>query len=173
MSIWQDSSGNLHDDMGGAALELSNWPANQGVSLTKLTAAQAAAAQAPTLLQAQAAQITKLQAAYDAAVSAPVTFKNAAGVTSTYPAGNTLISNGMTAQQMLSTILAGGASAWTLGKWLDTDGVAQTFTFADVQGLAAAVEAVDAPDYMELVSLIAQVQDATTVAAVQAIVWPT
>ena len=127
----------------------------------------------PTLKSVQEEKIVELQVAYNAAVSTPVTFKNAAGVTSTYPAGNTLISNGMTAQQMLSTILAGGASAWTLGKWLDTNGVAQTFTFADVQGLAAAVEAVDAPDYMRLVALIAQVQDATTVAAVQAIVWPT
>lgn len=125
----------------------------------------------PTLAQVQASQITALQSDYAAAVSAPVSFKNAAGVTSTYPAGNTLISNGMTAQQMLSTILAGGASAWTLGKWLDSNGVAQTFTFADVQGLAAAVEAVDAPDYMRLVALIAQVQAATTVTAVQAIKW--
>lgn len=172
MSIWKDPAGGLHDDMDGAALTLAAWPANQGVTLTELTADEAAAAQAPTLAQAQATQIATLQADYVAAVSAPVSFKNAAGVTSTYPAGNTLISNGMTAQQMLSTILAGGASAWTLGKWLDTNGVAQTFTFADVQGLAAAVEAVDAPDYMQLVALIAQVQAATTVAAVQAIAWP-
>jgi len=126
----------------------------------------------PTLAQTQATQIMALQTSYAEAVSAPVSFKNSAGVTSTYPAGNAIISNGMTAQQMLSTILAAGASAWTLGKWLDTNGVAQTFTFSDIQGLAAAVEAVDAPDYMQLVSLIAQVQAATTVKAVQAIVWP-
>lgn len=49
MSIWQDSNGGLHDDMGGAALTLPSWP--QG--MTKLTAAQAVALQNPPLTLAQ------------------------------------------------------------------------------------------------------------------------
>ena len=161
----------------GYAINSTNtgWRAVDSVAdlLTGETFSETQPVLTPTLAQTQATQIATLQADYAAAVSAPVSFKNAAGVTSTYPAGNAVLSNGMTAQQMLSTVLAAGSPAWTLGKWLDTNGIAQTFTFADVQGLAQAVENVDAPDYMELVSLIAQVQDATTVAAVQAIVWPT
>ena len=57
MAIWQDISGKLYDDDNGKAISLPSWP--QG--LTLLTAAQVAAAQAPTAqqlhqqLQAQAA----------------------------------------------------------------------------------------------------------------------
>lgn len=128
------------------------------------------------LVQAQAAQIDTLKAAYVAAVNAPVTFKNAAGVTSTYPSGNTVLANGMTAQQMLSTILAAGSSAWTLGKWLDSNSVAQTFTFADLEGLAAAMEATGTASWSDLVTKIAEVQAITestpnAIAAVQAITW--
>ena len=43
MSIWQDSTGALHDDMDGAALALPTWP--QG--MTELTAAQVAALPKP------------------------------------------------------------------------------------------------------------------------------
>ena len=43
MSIWQDASGALHDDMDGAALLLPAWP--QG--MTQLTAAQVAALPKP------------------------------------------------------------------------------------------------------------------------------
>ena len=45
MSIWQDTNGGLHDDMGGTALTLPNWP--QGMTL--LTTAQVAALQAQAL----------------------------------------------------------------------------------------------------------------------------
>lgn len=41
MAMWKDADGLLHDDMDGAALALSSWPANQGLILTKLTKAQA------------------------------------------------------------------------------------------------------------------------------------
>lgn len=52
MSIWQDPNGDLHDDMGGAALTLSSWPANQGITMTgPLTDAEIAAARAPTAAQ--------------------------------------------------------------------------------------------------------------------------
>jgi len=121
------------------------------------------------LAQAQSAQIALLQSAYQTAMNAPVTFTNAAGVTSTYPSGNTLLINGMRARDMLAEVIAAGSSAWTLGKWLDTNNVAQTFTFADLQGLAAAMEAAITLDWTDLVSKIAEVNAATTVAEVQAI----
>lgn len=133
--------------------------------------APAAPTAAQLLAKAQATQTAALQAAYTAAINQSVSFKNAAGVTSTYPSGNTVLANGMTAQRMITTILSAGSAAWTLGKWLDTNNVAQTFTFADLEGLAVAMEAAGSADWTELVSLIAQVQAAKTVEAVQAIVW--
>ena len=126
---------------------------------------------AQLLAQAQSAQIALLQSAYQTAINAPVTFKNAAGVTSTYPSGNTRLINGMRARDMLAEVIAAGSSAWTLGKWLDTNNVAQTFTFADLQGLAAAMEAAITLDWSDLVTKIAEVNAATTVAEVQAITF--
>ena len=126
---------------------------------------------AELLTAAQATQVNALQAAYRRAVNAPVSFKNAAGVTSTYPAGDTLAINGKTALQNLEACLDAGSAAWTLGLWLDTNNVAQTFTYADLQGLAAAMAAVDTLDWKDLVSKIAQVQAATTVTEVEAITF--
>lgn len=126
---------------------------------------------ASTLAGAQAAQISLLQSAYAAALSVPVGFKNAAGVTSTYPGGNTVAINGQTAMQNLEACIDAGATAWTLGKWLDTNNVAQTFTFADLQGLASAMAAVVQTDWTDLVAKVAEVQAATTVAEVVAITF--
>ena len=126
---------------------------------------------AQLLAQAQAAQIATLQAAYKAAINTPVSFKNAAGITSTYPAGNSIALNGATAMQNLSNAITAGSAGWSLGKWLDTNNVAQTFTYADLQGLAAAMEAQETLDWQDLVAKVAEVQAATTVAAVQAIVF--
>ena len=171
---YQDSNGGVHflsaQDQVNAqqmGLPLPN-PA-----WTPITAAQAQAILNPpmTLAQAQTAQVVALQAAYAAAVNAPVTFKNAAGVTSTYASGNTLALNNQTATQNLADCINSGAAAWTMGHWLDTNNVAQVFTFADLQGLAAAMEAVEVLDWTDLVGKVAAVQAATTVAAVQAITF--
>lgn len=124
-----------------------------------------------TLAQAQASQITALQSSYQSAINAPVSFKNAAGVTSTYAFGNTLTPGGTNAQALLTQILSAGAAAWAAGVWFDTAGKAQTMTFADLQGLAAEVEAMETPDEQNLMTKIAEVQAATTVTAVQAIAW--
>ena len=127
--------------------------------------------QAPTLAEAQYSQIAALQASYQAAISAPISFKNAAGVTSTYAFGNTLTMGGTNAQELLTQILAAGTADWKAGVWFDTSGIAQAMTFADLQGLAAAVEAMETPDEQNLMTKIAEVQAATTVAAVQAITF--
>ena len=124
-----------------------------------------------SLQAAKTAQIALLKAGYQTAINAPVTFKNAAGVTSTYPSGNTVLINGMRAKDLLAEVIAAGEAAWTLGKWLDTNNVAQTFTFADLQGLAAAMEAAVTTDWTDLVAKIAQVNAATTVAEVQSITF--
>ena len=122
------------------------------------------------LADAQSAQVAILQAAYHAAVNAPVTFQNAAGVTSTYPAGDTVLLNGQTAKQALSDVITAGSTAWTLGYWIDTAGVSQIFTYADLQALAGAMEAVEVAAFQDIETKAAQVQAATTVAAVQLIV---
>lgn len=123
------------------------------------------------LTQAQATQIALLKNGYRSAINAPVTFTNAAGVTSTYPSGDTILINGMRAKDLLAEVLSAGEAAWTLGKWIDSNDVAQTFTFSDLQGLAAEMEAAITLDYTDLVSKIAEVNAATTVSAVQAVTW--
>ena len=124
-----------------------------------------------SLSAAQSAQSALIKQGYLAALNTPVTFTNAAGVTSTYAFGNTLTAGGSNAQQLLASIVAAGSAAWKAGVWFDTNGVAQIMTFADLQNLAEAVEAQETPDEQDLMSLLAQIAAATTVSAVQAIVW--
>ena len=123
------------------------------------------------LAAAKTAQSALIKQGYLAALNTPVTFTNAAGVTSTYAFGNTLTAGGSNAQQLLASIVAAGSAAWKAGVWFDTNGVAQIMTFADLQNLAEAVEAQETPDEQDLMSLLAQIAAATTVSAVQAIVW--
>ncbi len=120
---------------------------------------------------AKSAQSAMLQQSYQSAISAPLPFTNSAGVTSSYAFGNTVAPSGSNAQNLLTQIIAAGSAAWKAGVWFDTNGIAQTMTFADLQGLAAAIEAMETPDEQALMSKLADVQAATTVAAVQAIVW--
>jgi len=124
-----------------------------------------------SLTSAQATQKALLLASYQSAVNAPIAFKNSAGVTSTYPSGDTVLTNGMKAKDLLAQILSAGSTAWTLGKWLDTNNIAQTFTFADLQGLAGAMESAITLDWTDLIAKIANVDACTTVAEVQAIIF--
>ena len=100
-----------------------------------------------------------------------MSFKNSAGVTSTYPSGDTILTNGMKAKDLLSNILSAGSTSWTLGKWLDTNNVAQNFTFSDLQGLAGAMESAITLDWTDLIQKIDQVNNATSVSAVKAITF--
>jgi hypothetical protein len=123
---------------------------------------------AELLATAQAAQIATLTAAYEAAITAPVNFTTAAGASAMFNQTDVAKSN------LQNAILGSQASGkWAINLWLDVNSTPITpFTFADLEGLAAAMEAVDAPDYQELLTLVGQVTAATTVAAVQAVVWP-
>ena len=170
MALWLNATTNkIWDDANGAALKYPNWPSG----MTEVTVAQADLIRnpLPTLAQAQQAQINALKTSYQTAINVPVSFKNAAGVTSTYPAGLTISLNGQTAMQNLNNVLVAGVTAWTLGKWLDCFDVAQTFTFTDLQGLAAAMEGVQTLDWQDLIAKVAEVNMATTVSAVQAITF--
>lgn len=126
---------------------------------------------AELLATAQAAQKSLLQTAYKAAVNAPVSFANAAGITSTYPSGGTISINGNTATQNLNNAIVAGSAAWKLGKWLDANNVAQACTYADLQGLAAAMEAAQTLSWEDLVTKFAEVDAATTVSDVQSIIF--
>lgn len=113
------------------------------------------------LAQAKTAQIALVTKGYEAAIAAPVTYTTAAGVTA-------LFSTDAKAVGYLQGVIATGSTAWTSNLWLSNSGTPLTpFTFADVQGLAAAIEARDTPDYQELLKLIGEINAATTVTAVQ------
>ena len=163
MAIWQNPADNsLHDDMDGLALGLPSWPAD----MVELSDDQVAAARAPTLAQAQAAQIALLNAAYAVAITAPVQLTTAGGTAARFPQSDA-------AKQNLSNCIMGGAGAWSLDLWLDVNGQPiSPFTYADLQSLAAAMERAEAPDFQELLTLVSQVSAAVTIAAVEAIVWP-
>lgn len=119
----------------------------------------------PTLDQAKAAQIAALNAAYKAAINAPVSFTTAAGATAQFPQSDQ-------AKAYLAQCIDAGAAAWSLGLWLDvSNNPVSPFTFADLQGLAAAMEAAETPDYHRLMTKAAQIAAATTVNAVQAITF--
>ena len=119
-----------------------------------------------SLSAAQSAQIAILTAARNAAMLAPVSFKTAAGTTAMFSTSAQAIS-------YLQGVIDAGSAAWSANLWLSNAGTPITpFTFADVQGLAAAIEAVETPEYQELLKLIGEVMAATTVAAMQAVVWP-
>ena len=117
------------------------------------------------LAKAQTAQIAALRAAYEAAILAPVSFTTAAGTTAMFATTPAAIG-------YLQGVIAAGSAAWTANLWLSNAGTPITpFTFADVQGLAAAIEAVETPEYQELLKLIGEVMAATTVSAVQGVTW--
>ena len=120
---------------------------------------------AQLLAQAQTAQIAILTAARNAAMLAPVSYKTAAGTTA-------LFATTPEATGYLQGVIDAGSAAWTANLWLSNAGTPITpFTFADVQGLAAAIEAVETPEYQELLKLIGEVMAATTVSASQGVTW--
>ena len=139
----------------------SNWVWN-GTAITKKVVDSQS-----QLAAAKAAQIASLQAAYQRALTAPVSYTTKAGTTATFAQDATTVSN------LQDALLGSQASqTWSINLWLDVSGSpVSPFTFADLQGLAAAMESADTPKFTELLTLIAQVNAATTIAAVQAIIW--
>lgn len=119
----------------------------------------------PTLDEAKAAQVAALNAAFHASARAPVAFTTAGGAMASFPQSDE-------AKAYLGQCIDAGAKAWTLNLWLDASGKPVTpFTFADLQGLAAAFEAAESPAYADLLTKLAAVQAATTIADVQAVTF--
>lgn len=119
------------------------------------------------LAAAKAGKIAALNAAYAQSQLAPVSYTTKAGATAQFNQAPSDIDN------LQKAILGSQASGtWPLNLWQDATGAVITpFTFADLQGLAAAMEAQDTPDYTHLLALLAAVTAATTLEAVAAITW--
>ena len=127
---------------------------------------------AQTLAQAQAAQIAVIDTAYAAAVQVSVSFKAAAGVTKTYQADN---QGPLSSQSVLLKTYTGynidGATPAGF-YWQAEDNTQVPFTLADLSGLYKTMLAQGNAAFSQRAALKAAIRAATTVAAVQAIVWP-
>ena len=120
-----------------------------------------------SLTQAQASQIAALQSAYQAAIQVPVSYTSKGGVTKTFQADPVSVAN-------LQAAIAGFAAAGTTPSgfyWGAADNTQVPFTYADLQGLAAAMIAQGWAEFQHLQTQKAAVNAATTVAAVQAITF--
>jgi len=120
-----------------------------------------------TLADAQVQQIAILLAAYAADCAQPVSFTTAGKVTKTFQADPGSV-------QVLQQTLAGlsAAQATPAGfYWVAADNTQVPFSFADLQGLAAAMLAQGWTAFQHLQTLKAEVNAATTIAAAQAVTW--
>jgi hypothetical protein len=152
----------------------STYPSNE----VACTAAQAANPSAwsfvagelvESIPAAQAAQIALLTAAYQAAIVQPVSYTSVGGVTASYQADLNSVAN-------LTQMLLAFSRTQTVPSgfyWVCGANTQVPFTYADLQGLAAALGTQGNAAFQQLQTLKAQVLAATTVAAIQAIVWPT
>lgn len=122
---------------------------------------------AQLLAQAQAAQIGALKQAYSAAIQAPVSYTSKGGITKTYQADPQSVSN---LQNAILGMQAAGATPSGF-YWVAADNTQVPFTFADLQALAAAFLAQGWASFQKLQNLKVEVMAATSVSAVQAIVW--
>ena len=167
MAIWKDASGQLHDDMDGAALGLPGWPAG----MVKLTDSQVAALQAPSLEQAKAEQTALVSAACQAAILAGFS-SSALGSLHQYPAQ--MVDQQNLSASVLASLMPGLASGWTTpfwcadssGNWSYADHTAAQIQRVGQDGKAAILAAID-----KKVGLVDQINAATSVSAVQAITW--
>lgn len=119
------------------------------------------------LSQAKTTQIGILSAAYQAAISVAVSYTTKAAVKQTFQADPQSVVN---LQAMINAF--SGAQATPAGfYWLAADNTQVAFTFADLQGLGAAMGAQGWGAFQHLQTQKAAVMAATTVAQVQALIW--
>ena len=122
----------------------------------------------PTLAQAKASQIALLQSAFEKAEQAPVSLTLASGVTTSFgmsPHDWTKIVG------LYSKYVAKGIALPSGYQIPDANGNLQAVTVADIENLFNAGETQMTGAIAKLASLVGEVQSATTVSAVQAIVW--
>ncbi|KER71771.1 hypothetical protein HR51_16105 [Burkholderia cepacia] len=134
------------------------WPSINGV---------VSAPTGPILAPVQAAQYELLDSAYQNAIMQPVSFKTAGGVTKTFQAD-------AGSQKVLMQTTQGYAISGSVPTgfyWVSSDNTQVPFTLADLQGLYQAMLAQGWTAFQHRQTLKAQIGAATTVAAVQAVVW--
>ncbi|TDV39515.1 uncharacterized protein DUF4376 [Paraburkholderia caballeronis] len=120
-----------------------------------------------TLAQAQAVQIAAVTAAYNAAIQTAVSFTTAGGVTKTFQADSG-------SQETLSLAANGYNFAGAVPAgfyWKSEDNTEVPFALADLKGLYAAMLAQGWAAFQQLQTLKSQVNAATSVSAVQTVVW--
>lgn len=139
------------------------WVVNGSLTQTNPNAPTAA----QLLANAQAAQVQLLAAAYTAATQVPVSYTSKGGVTKTYQADPQSVSN-LTAE-LLTYQTAGAVPTGYF--WVAADNTQVSFTYADLQALAAALGSPGWPAFQKLQTLKAEIMAAATVSAVSAIVW--
>lgn len=119
------------------------------------------------LSAAQAQQRALIDAAYANAVQQNVTYKTVAGTTETFEADTA--SQTLVMQATQGYAIAGATPAGFY--WVAADNAQVPFTLADLQGLYQAILAQGWTAFQKRQTLKAQIDAATTVEAVQAIVW--
>jgi Domain of unknown function (DUF4376) len=142
-------------------------PANADYQAYLAWVAAGGVADSIPISQVQTNRIATLQAAYDAAIVVPVAYTSRAGVAKTYQADPASVAN---LQAALAGLGAAGATP-TGFYWVAADNTQVPFTFADLQGLAAAMLAQGWAAFQHLQTQKAAVRAAATVADVQAVVW--
>lgn len=151
-----DSSGNA---------EIVLW--NNSVGPQPTDAQLSSALSALQLEQAQAEQDSVLNAAYQTArFGTPVTITASSGATLTFPTGPD------TQQDIMGYLVAYDATdAPSQLPLQDSSGVVQQLTYADLKTLAKSIANNSYTAWLKLQSLLGQVKAATTISAVQAVVW--
>ena len=159
MSIWQDSTGNLHDDMGGGALTLStSW----STGMTKLTDAQVAAIRAPSIVQVKSDKINSLQASYQQAIQQNVTYN-----THEYQSD-------IQSQANLQSAIAGCMFSLATPNgfyWVAADNTQVPFTYNDLITLASIMFAQGAAAFQHFQTLKASVNAAVDIDTLGTIHW--
>jgi len=138
---------------------------------TQIPEAEAELIQSPleTLTQAQEKQIDIIQAAYDAAIQVSVTYTTVAGVEKTYQADSD-------SQAILLTSFTGYNAIGSVPDgfyWIASDNVEVPFSVTDLRGLYSAMLTQGQKAFIQKTTLKRAIQEATTVEAVKAIIWPT
>lgn len=113
---------------------------------------------APNLGKAQAAQITALEDAYNTDIQLPVGYMG------------TIFQADDPSQAVLTKCLVAGSVPAGF-YWLDANNIQVVMTFAQLQGLATAMLTQGQTAFVKRQTLKAQVRAATTLSAVQAVVW--
>lgn len=128
--------------------------------VTSLPAATAAANIAAALLAAQTAQIASVTASYTTAMGADIAYMA------------TVFQADPQTQALLAQVLAGSGGTLPTGfTWYDKTNVPIAMTFAQLQGFAGAILARNQPLFVKLQGYKATIRAATTISAVQSVLW--